>query len=97
VRLPYNEKSVAGVCHRRGVTALLFAEDFLYVAHLLLNFAGDFLVGTTISQIGIAESFSGLLFNFAFRFPDAALDFVSCARFHEHESLRPALPGGLFG
>jgi len=57
-------------------TALLFAEDFLYVAHLLLNFAGDFLAGASISQIGIAERFSSLLLHFAFRFPDAAFDFI---------------------
>jgi hypothetical protein len=75
----------------------LFAEDFLYVADFLLNFAGDFLAGTSISQIGIAEGFPGLLFYFAFRFPNAALDFVLCARFHEQESRRPALSGGLFG
>ena len=64
-------------------TALLFVEDFLYVADFLLNFAGDFFVGAAISQIWIADGFSALFFNLAFGFPQGALDFVFCAGSHK--------------
>ena len=46
-RSTHGDPAAAGPWLQR--LALLFAEDFLYVAHLLLNFAGDLLAGATIS------------------------------------------------
>jgi hypothetical protein len=101
-----------GVAHRATATAEpivaregqrfrrlapLFSENFLYVADFLLDFAGDLFVGAAIAEVGVANGFSALFFNFAFGFPNAAFDFVFRAGSHEDESLRPTFPGALFG
>jgi hypothetical protein len=75
---------------------MLFAEDFLHVADFLLDLAGDFFVGAAISQVGIADRFSALLFNFAFGFPQTALDLIFSARFHHYGIARKSASGWIF-
>ncbi len=93
----YSHPKIVGASRQgRALSWPLFAKDFLYVANFLLNFAGDFFACTAISQVGIADRFSALLFNFAFGFPDAAFDFVFSARFHKNESRGATFLRGLF-
>lgn len=69
-----------------AASGLLFSEDLLYVANFLLNLAGYLFAGAAIPQVGIANGFSALLFNFALGFANSAFDFVFCARPHENHS-----------
>jgi len=59
-------RSVSGATCRR----LLDVADFLF------DLAGYLFTGTAISQVGIADGSSALLFHFAFGFLQGASDFV---------------------
>src|SRR6202040_2711516 len=81
----------------RGTSSqALFPKHFLYVAHFVLHLASDFLGCSSVPQIGIANRFPCLLFDFSFSFVDPAFDFILCTRVHIFNSgFSPSSSGSL--
>jgi len=63
---------------------LLF-EHLFQVADFPLRLPAGFFCRPAIAQVRVPGYAARLFFHFAFRFPESALDFILCARFHENK------------
>jgi hypothetical protein len=77
------------MCLSRG---LLF-ENLLQVADFAPHLPARFFGGSSITQVWISGRLASLFFRFAFRFLEASLDFILCARFHQNKIARYSLGG----
>jgi hypothetical protein len=77
------------MCLSRG----LLLENLLHVADFAPHLPARFVGRPSITQVWISRRLAGLFFRFAFRFLEASLDFIPCARFHENKIARYELCG----
>jgi hypothetical protein len=66
----------------------LLLEHLLQVADFTLPLPACFFCRPAIAQVCVPCCLARLFFHFAFRFPEAALDFILCARFHKNKIAR---------
>jgi hypothetical protein len=66
----------------------LLLEHLLQVADFTLHLPACFFCRPAIAQVRVPCCLARLFFHFAFRFPEAALDFILCARFHKNKIAR---------
>ena len=71
----------------------LLSEDLFNVSDFALHLPASFFGRPAIAQVWIFRRLAGLFFRFAFRFLEASLDFIPCARFHENKIARYELCG----
>jgi hypothetical protein len=60
-------------------------ENLLHVGNFAPHLPARFFGRPSITQVWISRRLPGLFFRFAFRFLEAPLNFIPCARFHENK------------
>ena len=65
--------------------APLLFEHLFQVSDFPLHLPAGFFCRPAIAQVRVPSCAARLFFHFAFRFPESALDFILCTRFHENK------------